>query len=141
MLDQIKALARGKNMCVLATDAGGRPHCSLMAYVIDENCREIFMVTHKNTQKYRNLINNPAVSLLIDSRENAPRSRVLALTVDGSFHLIEENAKRNRVKAMLLEEHPHLADFLNHAEAELLCVKVNSFLLLDGISEAHYQQM
>ena len=76
MLDQIKALAREKNICVLATDAGGRPYCSLMAYVIDENCREIFMVTHKKTQKYRNLINNPAVSLLIDSRENAPRSRV-----------------------------------------------------------------
>jgi len=33
MLDQMKALAREKNTCVLATDAGGKPYCSLMAYV------------------------------------------------------------------------------------------------------------
>ena len=31
LLEDMKALAREKNLCVLATDAGGKPYCSLMA--------------------------------------------------------------------------------------------------------------
>lgn len=141
MLAQMKSLAREKNMCVLATDAGGKPYCSLMAYVTDEACREIYMVTHKQTKKYQNLVKNPAVSLLIDSRENAPRRRVSALTVEGSFHHIKEKAKNARVKEMLLKAHPHLSDFLSHEDAVILCIKIGSFLLLNGIDEAHYQQV
>jgi nitroimidazol reductase NimA-like FMN-containing flavoprotein (pyridoxamine 5'-phosphate oxidase superfamily) len=33
MLEEMKALAREKNSCVLATIAGNKPYCSLMAYV------------------------------------------------------------------------------------------------------------
>lgn len=141
MLEQMKSLAREQNICVLATDAGGKPYCSLMAYVTDDACREIYMVTHSRTKKYQNLINNPAVSLLIDSRKNSPRRRVTALTVEGSFHHIEEKAKENRVEKILLEAHPHLADFLSHEDAVILCIKIGSFLLLNGIDEAHYQQV
>lgn len=141
MLDRMKALARKKSMCVLATDSGGRPYCSLMAYVTDEDCGEIYMVTHRNTQKYKNLLRNPAVSLLIDSRDDAPRQRVNALTVEGSFEKIAEDAKRARVKKRLLKAHPHLADFVNQADAEVLCIKVDAFLLLDGLSESHYRRL
>ena len=74
MLKEMKALVKDKNICVLATAAGGKPHCSLMAYVTDENCEEIYMVTLRSTRKYRNLTENPAVSLLIDNREKSPRS-------------------------------------------------------------------
>ncbi|UCE51896.1 MAG: pyridoxamine 5'-phosphate oxidase family protein [Desulfobacterales bacterium] len=141
MLDQMKALAREKNICVLATDTGGKPYCSLMAYVTDESCEEIYMVTHRNTQKYKNLMENPVVSLLIDSREITPRDRVQALTVEGSFHEIADDAKRSRVRKMLLKTHPQLADFIDHADAEIFCIKVGSFLLLNGLSETHFQEL
>jgi nitroimidazol reductase NimA-like FMN-containing flavoprotein (pyridoxamine 5'-phosphate oxidase superfamily) len=141
MLDQMKALAREKNICVLATDTGGKPYCSLMAYVTDESCEEIYMVTHRNTQKYKNLMKNPSVCLLIDSREITPRNRVQALTVEGSFHKIADDAKRSRVRKMLLKTHPQLADFIDHADAEIFCIKVGSLLLLNGLSEAHFQEL
>ena len=51
MLDEMKTLAKHRDMCVLATVAGQKPYCSLMAYVTDENCEEIYMVTHKTTTK------------------------------------------------------------------------------------------
>jgi nitroimidazol reductase NimA-like FMN-containing flavoprotein (pyridoxamine 5'-phosphate oxidase superfamily) len=141
MLDQMKTLAREKNMCVLATNSGAKPHCSLMAYVTDESCEEIYMVTHRNTQKYKNLMENPAVSLLIDSREITPRTRVQALTVEGFFRKIADDAKRSKVRKMLLKTHPQLADFIDHAEAEIFCIKVGSFLLLNGLSETHFQEL
>jgi nitroimidazol reductase NimA-like FMN-containing flavoprotein (pyridoxamine 5'-phosphate oxidase superfamily) len=141
MLEQMKALAKQKNMCVLATIAGAKPYCSLMAYVADESCEEIYMVTHRKTQKYQNLLDNPAVSLLIDTRETSRRTRTRALTVEGTFQRIDDETKEIRAKEMLLKTHPHLKEFIDHPDAELIRIKINAFLLLNGLSEAHYVQL
>ncbi|MGD8520661.1 MAG: pyridoxamine 5'-phosphate oxidase family protein [Desulfobacterales bacterium] len=141
MLEQMKALTREKNMCVLATIAGAKPYCSLMAYVADESCEEIYMATHRKTQKYQNLLDNPAVSLLIDTRETSRRARTRALTVEGTFHRIKDETKKNRVKEILLKTHPHLKEFVDHPDAELIRIKINAFLLLNGLSDAHYVQL
>ncbi len=141
MLDEMKTLAKQRDMCVLATVAGKKPYCSLMAYVTDESCEEIYMVTHKNTAKYKNLMQNSAVSLLIDTREKFPRSQAKALTVEGVFGKIESAAKRKQAAAKLLQRHPHLDSFLKHPEAEIFCVRISSFLLLDGLQEAHFESV
>jgi nitroimidazol reductase NimA-like FMN-containing flavoprotein (pyridoxamine 5'-phosphate oxidase superfamily) len=142
MLEKMKALAKEQDICVLATVSGGNPHCSLMAYTTDDDCREIYMVTHKETKKYRNLIENPSVSLLIDTREEHAGSRrpqAKALTVTGLFQRIDEESKKALARDRLLERHPHLAGFLDQTDAELLCIKVTSFLLLNGLTEAHFE--
>jgi nitroimidazol reductase NimA-like FMN-containing flavoprotein (pyridoxamine 5'-phosphate oxidase superfamily) len=141
MLDDMKALVREKNICVLATVDGQKPYCSLMAYVSDDNCEEIYMVTHKNTNKYKNLMQNPRVSILIDSREQSPRSRAKALTVEGRFCKIDETKKRNRVVTRLLNAHPHLNAFMQDPAAEIICIKINSFLFLNGLQEAHFETL
>ena len=138
MLDKMKALAKQKDMCVLATVAGQKPYCSLMAYVTDNNCEEIYMVTHKNSTKYKNLMQNPAVSLLIDTREKSPRSAAKALTVEGIFCKIVDLEKRKQVAARLLQAHPHLDGFMQHPNADVICIKIRSFLLLDGVQQAHF---
>jgi nitroimidazol reductase NimA-like FMN-containing flavoprotein (pyridoxamine 5'-phosphate oxidase superfamily) len=139
MLAEMKTLARHKNMCVLATVAGQKPYCSLMAYVTDENCEEIYMVTQRNSTKYKNMLQNPAVSLLIDTREKAPSSQAKALTVEGIFCKIENAETRKQVTAKLLQTHPHLEIFMQHPEADVFCVKIRSFLLLDGLQQAHFK--
>jgi len=141
MLAEMKALATQKNICVLATVAGRKPHCSLMAYVTDENCTEMYMVTHKNTKKFKNLTENQFVSLLIDTREISPRSKAKALTVAGECSVIEDEKKRQKVRAKLLAVHPHLSEFIDHSEAEILCIQIRSFLLLNGLQEAHFQSL
>ncbi len=141
MLNQMQALVREKNICVLATDTDGKPYCSLMAYVPDEACSEIYMVTHRVTQKYKNLMQNPAVSLMIDSRESAKRKSIQALTVEGFYYKIENKAKRAEVKEKILKEHPHLLTFANHPDADILRIQVRSFLLLNGLSESHFYQL
>ena len=144
MLEKMKALVRGNNMCVLATVSGETPHCSLMAYATDDSCREIYMVTHRDTIKYRNLTKNPCVSLLIDTREEhsgAKRSEAKAMTVDGRYERIADTDQRERAFNRLLERHPHLRDFMDHPEAEILRIRIGSFLLLDGITDAHFERL
>ena len=141
MRDRIKAFLKEKDMCVLATTREGKPHCSLMAYVADEEVEWIYMVTHRNTTKYANLLSNEQVSLLVDNRcEGLPadRSNMQALTVHGTFHAVEEEGAKKRILVQVRERHPHMGEFLDNPEAELISVRVNSFLFLDGISDAHH---
>jgi nitroimidazol reductase NimA-like FMN-containing flavoprotein (pyridoxamine 5'-phosphate oxidase superfamily) len=142
MLDEMKRLVREKDVCVLATASGNRPHCSLMAYVCDENCGEIYMVTYRDSTKYRNLSDNPAVSLLVDTREEhlaERRPEAKALTVEGTYEEINDSEKRARVREKLLARHPHLMTFLDDPAAVVFAVKIASFLLLDGLTQAHFE--
>ena len=138
MLKKMKALVRKKNICVLATVSDHKPYCSLMAYISDAACKEIYMVTHKNTTKFNNLQKNPSVSLLIDSRETQPRSNAQALTIDGVFIPLIDDNKRQKIRDRMLESFPHMKDFIHHPESEIIRIKINSFLLLDGLTESHF---
>jgi len=142
MLEEMKALAKQKNICVLATVSDGNPHCSLMAYATDDDCREIYMVTQKGTKKYKNLIKNPSVSLLIDTREEQVDSHPLqakALTIAGLFQEIDDEYKKRFARERLLERHPYLAEFIDQTDTELICIKATSFLVLNGLKEAHFE--
>lgn len=142
MLEKMKTLLKEKDICVLATVSAGYPHCSLMAYVTDEECREIYMVTYRKSRKYENLIKNPSVSLLIDSREDHRGSRrpeAKALTVSGTFQKVDDEAKRARICSSLMGRHPHLKELINHPDAEILCIRIDSFLLLNGLTDAHFE--
>ncbi len=138
MIEKMKTLVREKDTCVLATATGGVPHCSLMSYVTDPECREIYMVTHRETKKYRNLTGNPAVSLLIDTREAPGKKNIKALTVSGLYRKIEDSRKREEVRQALLARHPGLSAFLDDPGAEVFSVRITAFQLLEGIQDAAY---
>ncbi len=141
MRERIKAFLRDQDMCVLATTLEGKPHCSLMAYMTDEEGEWIYMVTHRGTTKYTNLLSNEQVSILVDNRcegVSVDRSNLKALTVHGTFHAVEDPEARARIIAQVRERHPHMGDFLSNPEAEVISVRAGSFLFLDGIADSHY---
>ena len=45
MLETMRALAKQKDICALATVSSGKPHCSLTAYAASDDCSEIYMDT------------------------------------------------------------------------------------------------
>ena len=99
------------------------------------------MVTHRQTQKYQNLMENPAVSLLIDTRDTSPRSQARAMTVEGVYQRIGNPDKENKVRQKLLSAHPHFSEFLEHPEAKVLRIKIISFLLLDGLTSSSFRKI
>jgi nitroimidazol reductase NimA-like FMN-containing flavoprotein (pyridoxamine 5'-phosphate oxidase superfamily) len=144
MHEEIERLIKKKDICVLATVSEGAPHCSLMNYVPSDDCREIYMVTQKGTKKYRNLNTNHAVSLLVDTREeNAGHRRPegKALTIAGVFQKMEDENKKAMIKSKFIEKHPYLNTFMEDKDSEIFCVKVSSCLLLDGFTNAHFEQI
>lgn len=142
MIEKIKALAREKDICVLATVSEKGPYCSLMAYTFDESANEFFMSTSRLTKKYANIEKNPNVSLLIDSREAIPRTQAQALTVSGICKIISnDDPKRPSIKEKLLKKHPHLEAILEKPDSEILCVKAESYLFLQGLTDAFYEKV
>ncbi len=137
ILEEMKALLRGKDFCVLATVSEDGPHCSLMSYATDDDARELYMITHRQTKKYRNLTKNGRVSLLIDSR-GEDEGAIKAMTISGDYRKFESESLRKRAVERLLTRHPGLKPFTGDADAEVFAVRVRSFQLLEGISDAHY---
>jgi len=142
MIEEIKRLIKAKDICVLATVLEGVPHCSLMNYVADEDCSEIYMATQKNTKKYKSLTQNNTVSILVDTREEnagADRPEAKAITIAGVFQKIEDEKKKAIVTSRLLEKHPYMNVIINSKDPEIFCVKITSFLYLDGLKKAHFE--
>lgn len=142
MLEKMKGLVKGNDLCVLATVSEGKPHCSLMSYISDEEGHEIYLISHKKTKKYTNLMENPTVSLLIDSREEEKGQRridVKALTVSGEFQTINDPVKKGLIREKFLKRRPHLIDFLNDSGAEIFSIKIKSFQLLEGVKDAFFE--
>ncbi len=140
-LENIKALLEAGDLCVLATCAEGNPHCSLMAYITDQAVATVYMVTLKQTQKYKNLLRNPQISLLVDTRHEQARSaqsRIQALTVSGTFQPIAEEDEKQRIFEEIAERHPQLRELMANPDAEPFAIKIHSFLLLDGAQDAEF---
>jgi nitroimidazol reductase NimA-like FMN-containing flavoprotein (pyridoxamine 5'-phosphate oxidase superfamily) len=142
MLEKMKDLVKANDLCVLATVSDGKPHCSLMSYISDEGGHEIYLISHKQTKKYANLMENPTVSLLIDTREKEKGKRrvfINALTVTGEFQTIKDVEKKKIIQSKFLKRHSHLTDFLNDPNAEIFSIRIKSFQLLEGIKDAFFE--
>lgn len=152
MLETMQSIAKENSLCVLATvNEKAVPHCSLMAYAIDDQCREIYMATLRTTRKFKNLQANSAVSLLVDTRDmkidrqvrdrQARSLQIRALTINGVYQSIENENTKTQMMNKLLKRHPHLKDFFSHADIVFLCIKLRSFQLLNNVSESHYVEI
>jgi len=138
----MKDIVKANDLCVLATVSEGKPHCSLMSYLSDEEGQEVYLISQKQTKKYFNLMENPTVSLLIDTREEEKGQRriyIKALTISGKFQTIKDLGKKDIIRVKFLKRHPHLTDFLNDPGAEIFSIKIKSFQLLDGVKDAFFE--
>lgn len=142
MRQDIRELIQENQLCVLATASGGEPHCSLMSYAANDDCGEVYMATHTQTKKYRNLMANPSVSLLVDSRQDAgadPAISTKALTISGTFQNNVREDKAADVRRRLLEKHSELQELLHDPLAAIIVIKVSTVQLLDGIKDAYFE--
>ena len=144
MIQRMKELIRSRDLCVLATTSGGRPHCSLMAYVTDDDCAVLYMTTLKDSTKYANLVRNPEVSLLVDTRDSPEPdggTGIRALTVSGRYEPPEAEDEERRARTALLERHPGLEPLLRDENAAVIRIRMKTLLLLDGPQEAHFETL
>jgi nitroimidazol reductase NimA-like FMN-containing flavoprotein (pyridoxamine 5'-phosphate oxidase superfamily) len=141
MRGDIQKMISENKVCVMATVADGAPHCSLMSYAADKDCREIYMATLKDTKKYRNLIANPSVSILIDTRDFDNKGKTRALTITGVFQAIGNEKRITDIRKVLLKKHPDLKDFFNNPDVRIVVIKAKALQLLDSVTDSYFEQL
>lgn len=142
MLESIQEIIRTNNLAVLATCAENQPHCSLMAYIFHEEQGLIYMMTQKDSRKFRNISANPRVSLIVDTRHDnlEKRTSIKALTINGTCRPVEQTGQ-NGLKDLLLKKHPQLKALADHQDALVIEISAESFLLLDGVNNAFFMEL
>jgi len=142
VLPQLQELFAAQRLAVLATDHGGHPYASLVAFAVSTDLRELFFATTRDTRKFANLQANPRVSLLIDNRANQVKdfSAAVAVTVLGSSTELT-GPSRLAGADFYLAKHPHLAEFVDAPSCALMRVQVQSFFLVSrfqNVVEYHF---
>ena len=139
MLDDMKALLREKDICVLATASKNVPHTSLMAYAANEAGTELYMATRRDTRKFANISENPLVSVLVDTREEdlpGRRGAARALTVGATAEVAASGGAQTLARGRILSRHPEMRGFLDDPEVAVLVLRIRTLLLLSGLTDA-----
>jgi len=139
-LELVKDILSAQYLAVLASVDIGKPYSNLVAFAEDEDLKTIVFITNRYTRKYRNIIANENVSLLIDSRTNQPSdfSMAVALTVIGSAREAA-NEERENLVSLYLTKHPHLSQFVNNPSQAVMRITVTDYIVasFDNIQVMH----
>ena len=130
-VDTLRTLLKTQRLAVVATQQGGHPYTSLVAFDASEDLRRIVFVTSRATTKYRNLSEAPYVSLLIDSRTHSVEDFTAgaAVTVLGRAAEISDKQGAPLLEGFL-RKHPHLETFARAPSTALCGVEVEKYVLV-----------
>jgi general stress protein 26 len=125
--ERLKFLNDTQRHTVLAPVSGGRPHTSLIAYALTSDMRTLLFATPKATAKYRNILKNSRVPLLIDTRKNSDSdyTSAEAITIAGTAKLVRKEAQRTEIGNVLIRKHPTLKDFVDARSTALIMVRIS----------------
>jgi nitroimidazol reductase NimA-like FMN-containing flavoprotein (pyridoxamine 5'-phosphate oxidase superfamily) len=122
--ERMRILNNKQKHAVLATDDGGQPYTSLVAFALTPDMEGILFATPKKTDKYRNIIKNPNVSVMIDSRSNAEKGYMKseAVTILGYATPLKKGRKWNELSDVLIKKHTRLEEFVRASSTILVLV-------------------
>jgi nitroimidazol reductase NimA-like FMN-containing flavoprotein (pyridoxamine 5'-phosphate oxidase superfamily) len=126
----IKHILDSQNLAALASVAGNRPYSNLVAFAASDDLKYLFFVTGRNTRKYANIMSNPGVSLLVDSRTGqlVDFTAAYALTVLGAAAEVTAG-ELDYTADVYRHKHPNLEAFLETLDNALMQVKVTEYIL------------
>jgi nitroimidazol reductase NimA-like FMN-containing flavoprotein (pyridoxamine 5'-phosphate oxidase superfamily) len=139
---QIQSVLHRNRFAVLATHSSGQPHASLMAFSPVRGIRYLVFATYRSTLKYRSLLTDARMALLIDGQngEGTRSNRGLVLTALGEAIEIPE-ADRRAAVCTHLARHPDLKAFLRSPDCALMRVAVVAYEVVGGIDDVQWYQV
>lgn len=136
IIDAVRDLVFNQRLGILATVSDNRPYTSIVGFATEPDMKSLYFGTPQATLKLRNLQQNPAVSLLIDNRQNlgSDFSIAAALTCVGDAQTLSV-PERNRAVELLSDRHPELRDFFASPTCALVKISVCKFSLVRKFQE------
>lgn len=135
----IEDIFKNSRFAVLATEAEGQPHASLIAVTPMEDFRKLIFATYRNTRKYNNLVKNSKVAVLVESIDINRAGHYTSFVLTAFGHAEEiENLGGSIVFDAHLERHPELLSFLQSEQCTFVQIKVNTYQVVRGIDDVEW---
>jgi hypothetical protein len=130
IIERLRLLDKKQRHAALATVSGDLPYTSLVAYALTPDLKGALFGTPRKTGKYKNMITNRNVSLLIDTRSNSSRGYMKseAVTILGTAVPVRKGRKWKELAPLLIKKHPQLEDFINAPSTALVHVSFRKVL-------------
>ncbi len=134
--EEIRRALDTNQFAVLATQYDGQPHASLMAFTPIDGLRYLVIATYRNTMKYRNLLKDGRVAMLIDCRSalGSVEHRNLVLTAHGIASEVP-SYDHKVIEQAHLARHSDLTAFLASPDCVLLRVAVTTYEFVSGTDD------
>jgi nitroimidazol reductase NimA-like FMN-containing flavoprotein (pyridoxamine 5'-phosphate oxidase superfamily) len=125
----LKKIISGQYFAVLNSVGDGQPYSNLITFAITSDLKSLVFITERNTRKYRNIVENNRVSILIDSRTNQPSdiTNAKAITMIGTAREVTEN--KDALQALFLDRHPGLKEFVFAPGNALILVTIQEYII------------
>jgi len=138
---KVAELLNTQKLAVLATHNQGYPYASLIAFAASTDLTRILFTTPETTRKYANLMADPRVSLLIDSRthQDADFHSAAAVTALGTASVVQNHSTGPLLKAYLAR-HPYLDTFVSAVTTRIIEVAIQRYYLVErfqNVMELH----
>lgn len=132
----VRQLLLTQTLGVLATRGEEYPYTSLVGFAANGDLNVLVFATMKQTRKYANLKNHPAITMLVNSATNtagdfndASSVTVLGRAVD------PEGEEREALKSLYLSKFPFLDDFVKDPACALVKMEIEKFILVTRFQE------
>ncbi len=126
--ERLNSLMKEQTLAVLASFHDNEPYTNLVAFVTSDDLKYIYFVTPVSTRKYSYLSVSRKASMMIDNRSNDESDFKDAMAVNATGHVIEIE-KSNEIKALYLEKHPYLRDFIQSPSSALMRMNVERYIV------------
>ncbi|MDD4649198.1 MAG: pyridoxamine 5'-phosphate oxidase family protein [Desulfoplanes sp.] len=121
---------------VLATLADSGPYCSLMAFGLTPDLAILVLATPRNTEKYRNILARPEVSLLADNRKNVDDdyTEAMAVTVLGRAFEVTHDSIAD-IRPVIAKDHPGMHRFFQNPDTAFIAVHVSRYVVVERFQD------
>ena len=132
----VEGILQTCRLAVLATEAHGQPHASLIAITPLQGFRQIIFATYRNTRKFENILHNGRVAVLIqgEDMDSLNQQKGFALTAFGDAQELGISEVEEAMHAHLIR-HPDLLSLLKSGDFVLIRIKVETYQVVRGIDD------
>ena len=121
-----------KKLAALATHHDGQPYQSLIAFAATDDLKHLVFVTARDTRKFRNILADARVALLVDSCTDRTSDFHDEVAVTATGRAIEvDGPERDRLLALHLARHPYLEEFATSPTCAVLRVDVDTYYICE----------
>jgi nitroimidazol reductase NimA-like FMN-containing flavoprotein (pyridoxamine 5'-phosphate oxidase superfamily) len=128
---RIKRVLDSQSIAVLGTSKDDEPYSCLVGFAVTEDLKQLLFATMRQRLKYKNMMANPRVTLMIDDRDAKASdfNDTTSITIVGSAEDMR-GKMREQYASLLLQRNPALTDFVNSPDCAVIRVTIDKIYVV-----------